>query len=279
MAGVTAFYDRHPINEGQILAALAREGHRVDALRPEHLFAHDQDHYGGLAAVDRLIDAAHIAADSHVLDACAGMAGPARYIAHRTGAQVIATDLTTSRAVGAARLTRRVGLERRVHVVNADVTALPLADGSVDAVISQEAFLHVADKPTLFAELFRVLRPAGRLAFTDWLVFPGLEAASAQRLQDGIAARSLLSADAYRQAVAAAGFADVGLCDLSAEWQQILRERLRMYENMRADTVRDLGEETHRRYIDAYRFFVDRVSAGAVGGALITAQRPSRLDL
>lgn len=274
MSDVSAFYDRHPINEGQILAALARAGRRPEALRPEDLYPHDQDHYGGLAAVDRLIAAAGITATSRVLDACAGLAGPARYIAHKVGAEVFAADLTTSRAIGAGRLNQRVGLGGRVHVVNADVTALPFASSCVDAVISQEAFLHIADKPALFAELLRVLRPGGRLAFTDWLVFPGLGDDDGRQLREGIAARSLQTTETYRALVTEAGFDAVSLTDLSLEWRQILRERLKMYEQMRPDTVRDLGEETHRRYIAAYRFFVDRVSAGDIGGAMITARRP-----
>ena len=44
------FYDRHPISCEIILTKLhASRGH-LDGLRPDELFPHDQDHYGGLTA-------------------------------------------------------------------------------------------------------------------------------------------------------------------------------------------------------------------------------------
>src|SRR6266853_1380211 len=58
---VVAFYDRHPINETQVLAS-ARDGTTgLRALGPEDLWRWDQDHYGGLAAVETLAQRAAIA--------------------------------------------------------------------------------------------------------------------------------------------------------------------------------------------------------------------------
>ena len=42
-------------------------------------------------------------------------------------------------------------------MLRADVTQVPLAGGTVDAVISQEALLHVPDKAAALAEAFRIL--------------------------------------------------------------------------------------------------------------------------
>jgi hypothetical protein len=43
------FYNRHPISCEIILTKLRASRGHLDALRPEELFPHDQDHYGGLA--------------------------------------------------------------------------------------------------------------------------------------------------------------------------------------------------------------------------------------
>src|SRR5947208_2780330 len=52
---VNDFYDHHPISEAQVLAALGRRrGGDLSRLTPDELFEFDQDHYGGLAAVDAL---------------------------------------------------------------------------------------------------------------------------------------------------------------------------------------------------------------------------------
>src|SRR5262249_2946237 len=43
------FYDRHPISSDVILAKLRSSRGDLNSLRPDELFPHDQDHYGGLA--------------------------------------------------------------------------------------------------------------------------------------------------------------------------------------------------------------------------------------
>jgi ubiquinone/menaquinone biosynthesis C-methylase UbiE len=269
---VEAFYDEHPINEAQILAALERAGRDLGHLAPEDLYAYDQDHYGGLAAVDALAERARLGAGVRLLDICCGLGGPARYVARKYGADVVGIDLNQGRAPGAARLTALVGLSQRARFVRGDATRLSFAEGSFDAAIAQEAFLHIVDKRALFAACRRVLRPGGTLAFTDWIAFADLSADDRRRLSEGIMANDIQSFDGYRALLAEAGFRDVKAEDLSTAWRDILRERLEMFRGMQADTVRLFGPERHARYIAAYEFFVERITAGALGGGRFTAR-------
>jgi len=68
------FYTRHPISVAIILTKLRVARGHLDGVQPEELFAHDQDHYGGLAANDALAAAARIGAGARVADFCAGLA-------------------------------------------------------------------------------------------------------------------------------------------------------------------------------------------------------------
>jgi SAM-dependent methyltransferase len=52
-----------------------------------------------------------------------------------------------------------------IAVHKADLAHLPLADASVDLVISRSVFEHLTEPDKVYAELFRVLRPGGRLVF------------------------------------------------------------------------------------------------------------------
>ena len=85
--------------------------------------------------------APHIGKGTRVADFCAGLGGPARYLAHRYGADVTGIELTPARVEGAQELTRRVGLQDKVRVIEGNVMQVPLSDASMDVVVSQEALL------------------------------------------------------------------------------------------------------------------------------------------
>ena len=268
------FYDRHPIGETQVLAAVAgRRGGLTGPLGPEDLFEFDQDHYGGLAAVEALAQRARIAAASQVLDVCAGLGGPARYLAARHGCQVVALELHAGRVAGSARLTRRVGLAGRVVPVRGDARWLPFGHARFDACISQEAFLHIADKPAILAGCHRVLRPGGRLAFSDWIARPRLADRERQRLGDWMAATTLQTLDGYRGMLGRAGFAWAEAEDITPEWMPVLRQRVTLYRRFRGDAVARLGEARYGEYEQLYAFFVGLIEAGKLGGGRFWAAR------
>lgn len=83
---------------------------------------------------------------------------------------------------------------------------LPLPDGSQDAVISQEALLHVPDLERTFREAHRVLRAGGRLAFTNWIIHRPLSEPQRQLLRDGMAAATLIGIDRHVELLRDAGF-------------------------------------------------------------------------
>src|SRR5260370_2561716 len=136
---VVAFYNRHPISRDHILASLAAQRGQLAHLAPEDLFPYDQDHYGGLEAVAALADCAAIGPGKQVADFCAGLAGPARYLAHEYGATVTCIELNPVRAPGAADLTRRVVLDRHVGIVGAVTTRPAPVEETMGGLISQEA--------------------------------------------------------------------------------------------------------------------------------------------
>jgi ubiquinone/menaquinone biosynthesis C-methylase UbiE len=268
---VVDFYSRHPISEGQILDALRRRGKDLERLQPDDLYDLDQDHYGGLEAVEALGRRARIDAESRVLDVCAGLAGPARFIARRWGARVIGLDLNPERAAGARRLTARVGLGRLVRLVRGDAQNLPFGPAAFTAVVSQEGLLHVPDKGRVLAECRRVLLAGGRIAFSDWIATARLADGERRRLEEWMAAVTLQSIEGYKSLLARAGFGAIEAEDLSAEWVGILRRRREMFRGLRADTVARLGQARYDEYDQLYAFFVGLVELGKLGGARFSA--------
>ena len=270
---VLDFYSRHPISRDQILAKAQSERGNLDGLRPEELFAYDQDHYGGLPANDALASCVGLEPGMAVADFCAGLGGPARYLAHRYGATVTCIELNPRRAHGAADLTRRVGLQDRVRTVLGNVMQVPLASTCMDAVVSQEAFLHVPDKGAAIAEAYRILRPGGRLVFTDWITHRPLAADEAETMWQGIAAQTLQSADGYRELLRGAGFGVRSVEDLTEAWGDMLAERLEMYRKLREETRRAGLPAGDEAFYQAYVRLVALVRARVLGGGRFTAEK------
>jgi len=265
------YYNRHPISCAIILAKLQASRGNLDGLRPEDLFPHDQDHYGGVAATDELAQTARIGKGSRVADFCAGLGGTVRYLAHRYGADVTGIELTPARVAGAEELTRRVGLQKSARVIEGNVLEVPLADASMDAVVSQEAFCHVPNLKRALVEAFRILTKDGRLAFTDWIANEPLTPDDAQLMWDGMVIQPLRSISDYRHLVENSGFRVLSATDLTDEWGPILRERLTMYQRLREEARQAGTPMGHDAFYKSYVRFVELIQQRKLGGVRIVA--------
>ncbi|MCB9759761.1 MAG: class I SAM-dependent methyltransferase [Alphaproteobacteria bacterium] len=103
----------------------------------------------------------------HTLDVGCGVGGTALFLAEHLGHQVTGLNITQVQVDRARENVAAAGLEGRVEVVCGDACAMPFPDASFDAVTLIECAFHVADKPALFGEIARVLKPGGRLVMAD----------------------------------------------------------------------------------------------------------------
>lgn len=271
---VVGFYETHPINEDEILARLRARGMDPDAITEDDLSEFDQDHYGGVQAVEAIARAARVKAGDSVLDVCSGMGGPARWLAWRFGCRVTGLDITPSRVEGAKNLTARVRLAHLADFVEGDATAMPCADAAFDAAISQEALCHIPDRSRALSECARVVRSGGMFAFTDIMTIGTLLQTDADRLAKGMAMPRPATPGEYAAMLARAGFEMLSEVDLSAQWADILVGRLEMYRSLRDTTVAKFGQARFEEYDAAYAHFVSLFVGGQLGGYRIAARRP-----
>lgn len=133
----------------------------------DELGGFDHFHTGGQIATERMASLLSPSPDDLVLDAGAGLGGPARLLADRYGCRVVGIDLTEEFVVVGRLLNRRTGLAHLVDLRVGDITRLDLPDAAVDHVLTQHVAMNIADRPSLYRELRRVLKPGGRLALFD----------------------------------------------------------------------------------------------------------------
>lgn len=274
---VNVFYNTHPISESQVLNKLEQTGADTSILTVELLQHHDQDHFGGLAATDALARHAKINESTHVLDLCCGLGGPARYLAYHHGCRVTGVDMNTDRLAGAVRLTERTKLQDRVLFHHANALQTGLADETFDVIVSQEAFCHIPDKKTLIAECVRLLKPGGRIVYTDILARNSMTNEIRSRLESEMAFSELSTLEQYCHLLEEKGCQVVEVEDLSDDWAQILIDRLAMYRSLKEQTVSSFGLAHFQKWDRTYSFFVDLYRSGELGGGRFVARKPKSI--
>ncbi len=111
--------------------------------------------------------------DSRVLEVGCGAGGCALYLSRITRAQVTGIDVNES-AIEQARASAKATPEIGVSFERIDASGqLPFEDASFDAAFSNDAMCHIPDRSAALKEWFRVLKPNGRILFTDAMIITG----------------------------------------------------------------------------------------------------------
>jgi arsenite methyltransferase len=109
-----------------------------------------------------------LSAGERVLDLGCGAGTDSLVAAQMVGpdGSVIGIDMTPEMLARAHRAAAEMGAAN-VEFVEGEIELLPFADESVDVVISNGVIDLLPDKDTVFAEIYRVLRPGGRIQLAD----------------------------------------------------------------------------------------------------------------
>jgi arsenite methyltransferase len=154
---------------------------------------------------------ASLAEGEVVLDLGSGAGFDCFLAAKKVGSKgrVIGVDMTPEMLEKARENARKAGVAN-VEFRLGEIENLPVADNSVDAVISNCVINLAPDKARVFTEAFRALRPGGRLMVSDLVLTAPLPKAVQQSVAAyvGCLAGASLKDD-YLQAIARAGFENV----------------------------------------------------------------------
>jgi ubiquinone/menaquinone biosynthesis C-methylase UbiE len=151
----------------RILAAIPWRKETDAPLKAAQLFPYDQLHGRELLATQD--HAARLAPDrqAHLLDIGSGIGGPARYFAANFGCHVTGIDLTDTFVAAATELGNLCGLGDLVRFQIADATDIPFEAGAFDHAYCFYVGMNLPDKFAVLSQAFRVLKPGGRLLWTE----------------------------------------------------------------------------------------------------------------
>ena len=208
---------------GRALAeTLGYPGDLLDRLPPQAV--------SSFAGVGYHFGLAHLAEGERVLDLGSGSGMDVFAAAVEVGptGSVVGVDITPEQLAKAERLRR----EDHVTFRRARIEELPFDDGSFDVVISNGVVNLSADKPAVFAEAARVLRPGGRLALADIVT------------EHPIATRTAAQPDLWAACIAGASQVDDYLHDITAAGLEL--------RTVRRNTAYSFASERAQRTSDKY---------------------------
>ncbi len=156
-----------------ILKALKAAGKDINNLTIKDLAPVDSFHIRGIEATKELASLIKIKPVDKILDVGCGIGGSARFLASNYGCFVTGIDITEEYCNAAAELSKLLKLENKTEFHHADTIDLPFEKESFDIVWSEHVQMNVENKQKLYEEIYRVLKPGGKLIFYD--VFTGME--------------------------------------------------------------------------------------------------------
>jgi ubiquinone/menaquinone biosynthesis C-methylase UbiE len=146
-----------------------------------------------------------LTSESHLLDLCSGIGGPARFLARTYGCKVTGIDLSDFNHRAAQQRTREAGLDHLVTCVHGDALAIPFPDESFTHVFGCEAWCYFPDKAQLYKTAYRALKPRGIIAFLE----AACESPVRLRTEEHLAPVKYESITTYTSVLQAAGFESV----------------------------------------------------------------------
>jgi SAM-dependent methyltransferase len=191
-------------------------------------------------------DQLRITPDSEVLEVGSGSGGPAVYLALARGCRITGVDINEHGVRNAVRLAEARGVADRTgfRVLDAN-QPLPFAEASFDSVVSNDAICHISRRLSALREWHRVLRPGGRVLFTDALVITGIVSHEELAIRSSIGFYLFVPPGENERLLGEAGFTGIQISDVSDNAAEVSRRRRDARARYRDALVAREGEENY----------------------------------
>ena len=221
----------------ELYAQIRREAFGEDIGQSSWLTADEQDKFLGWL---------RLSAEKTLLDVACGSGGPVLRIAERTGCSIAGVDVHSQAIATANSLASQRELAGRAQFQVADATVpLPFADGSFDAIVCIDAINHLPNRPRVLADWTRLLKPGGRVLFTDPITVTGPLTADEIAIRSSIGFFLFVPRDYDQQVISQCDLRLVVSEDVTTN-MAVIAERRRAARASRETALREIeGDQTY----------------------------------
>ena len=232
---------------------------------------------GGPGEVEKILEGTDLTG-LDLMDIGCGIGGVDVLLAREYGAKsVTGIDIEQPLVEKSRARAERLGLSSQLTFQLVEPGPFPFTDKAFDAVFSKDSMIHIPDKPALFAEVLRVLRPGGLFLASDWMQSAAGPASPemATFVETSGLSFAMGITDDLPAMLTEAGFTDIRLVDRNPWYRQEARNEItRMRGELRQPLLEILGQEKADRWIAMREAMIAALDAGAFRPTHFRAVRP-----
>jgi ubiquinone/menaquinone biosynthesis C-methylase UbiE len=235
----------------------------------------EQIHSGKDEVTDRMAAAVGLKPGMHVLDVCSALGAPARHIAKKHGVKVTGLDFTKTMNTKAIERNKAAGLDNLITIVDGTALDMPFKKDTFDIVWSQEAWCYVTDKDQLMLEAARVLKPGGKIIFTDWVITGKPTEDELAKLYESMAFPYMETLQGWADLMKKYGFKNIEVKDQTDEYAKCFDEYKQMVEvDLKPAILKNFGPELFAFATGLVGLWRDAAHAHKVGRGWYVGEKP-----
>lgn len=244
----------------------------------EFLYGQDYLSQGGSESINFLLRNEQL--ENKILaDIGCGSGGPAIYMAQNFPLQkIIGIDVDEDLLKKAQQRANNLNIADKITwKLSVPEEKLPLEDASVDIVFGKESWLHIANKVNFFKDLFRVLKPGGKIITIDWMHahanYSNLMHEFA--IVDGLNF-NFCTIDEYCAFIKQAGFTNIQLTDISDKALSFSRQDVeKLLDNkIKQNFCKKFGDHTYELSLRSWLMQCEIFAKGEMQVFIVKVTKP-----
>ena len=237
----------------------------------------EQIHVGGAEQTDILAEKLEInkSRDLYLLDICSALGGPARQLAGKYNTKVVGLDITPEMLEEAKKRTIGKPYENLIEYRLGSGLDIPSHSNVFDIVWGQDAWCYIRDKKRLIEEIYRVLKPKGKLGFTDWIWGPiDPPEQEADFLMEFMVFPDLQTLEGYSKLIGEVGLNLIEKSDLGEDFKKHMEVYIKILQDNKQNIINGFGEDLYLAAEKGVKAWKDASYNNWVSRGLWIAEKP-----